>query len=101
MRFGALRFKSTLRTGGLMGLYWATTGWIVLFMSLVGAALGIITGALPHLVGAPAGGAGIVWRVRQHPILVFAFYIANYLVIALFASFVVQIYLVRGVWSAL
>lgn len=37
--------------------------------------------------------------MRQHPILVFAFYIANYLVIALFASFVVRIYLVRGVWE--
>ena len=70
-----------------MGLYWKTIGWIVLFMSLMGAALGMITGALPHLVGAPAGAAGIMWLLRQHPIMVFAVYIANYLVIPLFAAF--------------
>ncbi len=99
IRFGTLRFESTLRKGGLMGLYWKTIGWIVLFMSLMGAALGIITGALPHLVGAPAGAAGIMWLLRQHPIMVFAVYIANYLVIALFAGFVVRIYLTRGVWE--
>jgi uncharacterized membrane protein YjgN (DUF898 family) len=31
VRFGAVRFESALRTGGLTGLYWATIGWIVLF----------------------------------------------------------------------
>jgi hypothetical protein len=68
-------------------------------MSLAGGALGIVTAALPHLIGAPAGAAGIMWLIRQHSILMFALYIANYLAIALFASFVVRIYLVRGVWQ--
>jgi uncharacterized membrane protein YjgN (DUF898 family) len=99
VRFGEVRFESALRTGGLMGLYWATIGWIVLFMSLAGAALGIVTAALPHLIGAPTGAAGIMWLIRQHSILMFALYIADYLAIALFVSFVVRIYLIRGVWQ--
>jgi uncharacterized membrane protein YjgN (DUF898 family) len=99
VRIGAVRFESAMRTGGLNRLYWATIGWIVLFMSLAGAALGIVTAALPHLIGAPAGAAGVMWLIRQHSILMFALYIANYLAIALFASFVVRIYLVRGVWE--
>jgi uncharacterized membrane protein YjgN (DUF898 family) len=99
VRFGTLRFESTLSTGGLMGLYWATIGWIVLFTSLLGAVVGVVSGALPHLLGAPAGASGVIWLVRNHPILMFALYIANYLVIALFASFVVRIYLTRGLWE--
>jgi uncharacterized membrane protein YjgN (DUF898 family) len=99
VRFGTLRFESVLEAGDLMGLYWATIGWIVLFMSLAGGAFGIVAAALPHLLGAPAGATGIVWLIRQHPVLIIALYLVDYLAIALFAGFVVRVYLVRGVWE--
>lgn len=99
VRFGTLRFELVLEAGDLMGLYWATIGWIVLFMSLAGGAFGIVAAALPHLLGAPAGATGIVWLIRQHPVLIIALYLVDYLAIALFAGFVVRVYLVRGVWE--
>jgi len=37
--------------------------------------------------------------IRQHPVLIIALYLVDYLAIALFAGFVVRVYLVRGVWE--
>jgi uncharacterized membrane protein YjgN (DUF898 family) len=99
IRFGEVRFESELRTGALMGLYWATIGWIMLVIVFDVAALGIVTAALPKLTGAAADAKGMMTLVRQHPFLLFGAYFLNYLVIALFAGVVVRVYLVRGLWE--
>jgi uncharacterized membrane protein YjgN (DUF898 family) len=99
VRFGEVRFESDLRTGALMGLYWATIGWIMLAVFFDVAALGIVTAALPKLTGATVGAKGMMTLARQHPFLLFGLYIADYLVIALFAGVVVCVYLIRGLWQ--
>jgi uncharacterized membrane protein YjgN (DUF898 family) len=99
IRFGEVRFESELRTGALMGLYWATIGWIMLVIVFDVAALGIVTAALPKLTGAAADAKGMLTLLRQRPFLLFGGYFLNYLVIALFAGVVVRVYLVRGLWE--
>lgn len=99
IRFGEVRFESDLRTGGLMGLYWATIGWIAL---LVVADVILIAGMTTAivLIGGKAGGASaMLLFLRQHSYLALGVNIANYLVLVLCIGVVIRVYLMRGVWE--
>jgi uncharacterized membrane protein YjgN (DUF898 family) len=99
IRFGEVCFESDLRTGGLMGLYWAVIGWTAL---LVIADVIVITVVITLAVffGGKLGGANaMLLFVRQHPYLVLGANIANYLVLLLCVGVVVRIYLMREVWE--
>jgi uncharacterized membrane protein YjgN (DUF898 family) len=100
--FGEVWFHSDLRAGALTGLYWATVGWIALIVvaDIIMVALVALVAALtPLFFGGHFSAAGMVQFIRQHPYLVFAFNLANYLVIALCAVVVVRVYLIHGVWG--
>ena len=99
IRFGEVRFESDLGTGGLMGLYWATIGWIALLVVVDVILIAGMTTAIV-LIGGKAGGASaILLFLRQHSYLALGVNIANYLVLVLCIGVVIRVYLMRGVWE--
>jgi uncharacterized membrane protein YjgN (DUF898 family) len=99
IRFGGVRFESDLRAGALMGLYWATIGWMFLVIMADGIVMGLLFEVLRSVIAKGHVAADIAQFSRQHAYLLFAFYVANYLVIALCVGVVFRIYLTRGVWE--
>jgi len=101
VRLGEVRFESDLRDGALMGLYWATIGWLFLIMLLDGLVVALIAFAAATVFrsGGHSGGGGLLLFARQHPYLLFGANILNYLVIALCVGIAARVYLLRGVWE--
>lgn len=101
VRLGEVSFESDLRTGALMGFYWATLGWILLVLLVDGIVIGVIAGIAVAVIhsGGHAHGNVFVLLTRQHPYLMFAANVANYLIIALCVGIAVRVNLVRGVWE--
>jgi hypothetical protein len=103
IRFGEVRFESNLRTGALMGLCGAVVGWMILiaFVNLVAMAIGqFVVVIVVHLIGGP----GSATLVPPHAVFsnwaTIGLLVANFVVLALCASIVVRIYLVRELWGA-
>jgi uncharacterized membrane protein YjgN (DUF898 family) len=102
IRFGEVRFESNLRTGALMGLYGAVVGWMILiaFVNVVAMAIGqFVVVIAVHLIGGP----GSATLVPPHAVfsnwVTIGLLVANFVVLALCASIVVRIYLVRELWE--
>jgi len=99
IRFGEVWFDSDLRVGALMGLYWATVGWILLI-----AIAGIIVMALVAVLTAllfsgHISTASFALLARQHPYILFGANLVNYLAIVLCAGVVMRVYLTYGIWG--
>lgn len=99
IRFGDVYFESDLRTGGLMGLYWATIGWIALIVVVDMIVVALVIALTPLFVSGHFSTAGITLFARQHPYLLFGGNLANYLAIVLCAGVVARVYLMQGVWG--
>jgi len=99
MCFGEVHFESDLRTGSLMGLYWAVIGWTMLLVFADIIVISIVS-TVAILSGAkPAGANAMLLLLRQHPYLVLGANMANYLVLVLCIGVIARVYLVRGVWE--
>ena len=99
IRFGEVRFESDLRTGGLMGLYWAVIGWttLVLIADVIVIAVVIL---VAMFFGGKLGGANaMLLFLRQHPYLALGANIANYLALVLCIGVIRRVYLTHGVWE--
>src|SRR5690242_16810418 len=99
VRFGDVRFESDLRTGGLMGLYWTTIGWLTILVVADIVSIVIVTTVVVLSGGKAAGANAMLVLLRQHPYLVLGANIANYLVLALCIGIVIRVYLTRGLWA--
>jgi uncharacterized membrane protein YjgN (DUF898 family) len=99
VRFGEVRFESDLRTGAMMGLYWAVIGWIVLLLIVDGILVLVAGYAALQFGGGEISNRDMLVLLRQHPYLFLGANLGNYLVLALCAGIVVRVYLVRGVWA--
>lgn len=101
IRFGEVRFESDLRTGGLMGLYWATIGWCLLLViaDLIAITLVATVVVAPFFTGGHPDVGGLTMFTRQHAYLLFGATLVNYLVLALCAGIAARVYLLRGVWE--
>jgi uncharacterized membrane protein YjgN (DUF898 family) len=73
IRVGEVRFESDLRTGRLMGLYWAAIGWIITLVVVADIVLLVVVIATELLRGSKSAGANaMLLLVRQHPYLALA-----------------------------
>jgi uncharacterized membrane protein YjgN (DUF898 family) len=99
IKFGEAHFESDLRTGRLMGLYWAVIGWIVLLVLADAIVISVVSTVAVLLGGGPTGAKGALLFLRQHPYLTLGANIANYLALALCIGVVVRVYLLRGLWE--
>ena len=99
VRFGEVRFESDLRTGAMMGLYWAVIGWIVPLLIVDGIlVLGVGSAAL-KFGGGEINNRDMLVLLREHPYLFLGANLGNYLVLALCAGIVVRVYPVRELWK--
>jgi uncharacterized membrane protein YjgN (DUF898 family) len=99
IRFGEVRFDSDLRTGAMMGLYWAVIGWVLLVLIIDGIVVSSVGFAVLLLSNGEVGAGALVELLREYPYVVLGANLVNYLVVALCAGIVVRVYLVRGVWE--
>jgi uncharacterized membrane protein YjgN (DUF898 family) len=98
IRFGDIRFESSLRNGALVGLYWKVIGWFLLISTLFSAYLfgcAAMFASISHTPIAklftPANLQGSI------PMLVAA--VIGYLAFILTLNVVMRIYLLRDVWA--
>ena len=99
VRFGEVRFESDLRTGAMMGLYWAVIGWIVLLLIVDGVLVLVAGYAALQFGGGEISNGDMLVLLREHPYLFLGANLGNYLVLALCAGIVVRVYLVRELWK--
>ncbi|HVG52192.1 MAG TPA: DUF898 family protein [Xanthobacteraceae bacterium] len=99
-RIGEVRFESSLRTGGLMGVYWACFGFVMLISTIGAGIIGALGSAVAYLIAGPDfDAAQMEDLVTTHVYAVYAFFILSYLFMALAIGAFMRIYLVRGVWE--
>jgi len=100
LRFGDVRFESTLTRGALIGLYWKVIGWLVLIMSVFGGYifLCLVVAArareMPLQQFIASGG-------QQGNVLVMVLVGIGYLAFILLFNIVMRVYLMRDVWVKL
>jgi uncharacterized membrane protein YjgN (DUF898 family) len=97
IRFGAVRFESSLAKGALVGIFWKVVGWYVLLGVALGAWGGAVLFAALSLVDLPAGDERFA-AVAQHPFLLLGT-VVGYLLMAVAMGIVVRLYLNRDVWA--
>jgi uncharacterized membrane protein YjgN (DUF898 family) len=99
VRFGEVRLESDLRTGELMGLYWAAIGWMTLLIVADIILIVIVTTAVVLFGSKASGASAMLAFLRQHPYLAIGANIANYLLLVLCIGVVIRVYLTRGIWE--
>lgn len=98
VRFGEVRFRSDLRAGALVGMYWKVVGWCLLLIALISALvlggtmlLAAASGSPPEQFFSPDNITGNVAIVA--PMVV------SYLLLILSINVVIRMYLQRDVWQ--
>jgi uncharacterized membrane protein YjgN (DUF898 family) len=99
IRIGEVRFESDLRADALMGLYWATIGWMLLIVVAGAVTAGLLSLLMPVAFTGHFSAAAIPILASQHPYLMLGSSMAIYLVCGLCAGVVIRVRLVRGVWE--
>jgi uncharacterized membrane protein YjgN (DUF898 family) len=97
IRFGEVRFESDLRTGGLMGLYWAVIGWTTLLLIADVIVIAVVILVAMFFGGKLGGANAMLLFLRQHPYLALGANIANYLALVLCIGVIRRVYLTHGV----
>jgi uncharacterized membrane protein YjgN (DUF898 family) len=98
VRFGDVRFESSLLAGALVGLYWKVIGWFLLIWVVFGFYLfgcAALIAAIGHL---PMNKLFTTGNVQGSiPMIVVA--VVGYLALILALNVVMRIYLLRDVWA--
>lgn len=98
IRFGDVRFDSSLRKGALIGLYWKAIGWALLLTVVLGLYVGLCTVVVGSATGMPLdkvfAGANLM---RSVSFLVL--FVLGYLVFVLAVGVVMRVYLMRDIWA--
>jgi uncharacterized membrane protein YjgN (DUF898 family) len=94
IRFGDVRFESTLSRGALVGLYWKAIGWFLLFATLLTVYLFTCAALFANIRGLPFTPASFQGSV---PMLVLGG--IGYLAFILLLNIVLRVYLMRDVWA--
>jgi uncharacterized membrane protein YjgN (DUF898 family) len=99
LRFGEVKATSTLGKGALIGRYWGTIGWSILFFTSFGIFIAATYGVLDAiLTDRTMGTAAKVGLILNHPGYIAAM-IVGYLVCVIAVNIVIRLYLVRDVWE--
>ncbi len=94
IRFGDVRFESTLSRGALVGLYWKVIGWFLLLATLLTVYLLTCAALFASMRGLPFTPASFQGSV---PMLVLGG--IGYLAFILLLNIVSRVYLMRDVWA--
>jgi uncharacterized membrane protein YjgN (DUF898 family) len=97
IRFGKVRFESTLSQGALVGLYWKVIGWFLLISALFGAYLFLCAAVIAGMSQASIAKLFVAGNLKESiPMVVLA--AAGYLAFVLVLNVVLRVYLSRDVW---
>jgi uncharacterized membrane protein YjgN (DUF898 family) len=97
IRFGAVRFETTLPRDAFTGLYWRVIGGYMLASIAVGIYVGICTGIVGAISGAFDQSAGPDALANSIPLLVLC--VIGYLGFILSLNVVIRVFLVRDLWA--
>jgi uncharacterized membrane protein YjgN (DUF898 family) len=98
IRFGDVRFESSLRNGALVGLYWKVIGWFLLVLVLFSAYLFGCAALIAGINHTPMAKFFVPGNLPGGiPMLVAA--VVGYLAFILTLNVVIRVYLLRDVWA--
>jgi uncharacterized membrane protein YjgN (DUF898 family) len=97
IRFGTLRFESTLPEGALVGLYWKVIGWFLLISTLFSSYLALCAGLVAGVNGAAL--AKFAAGHQQASMSMIVLVGIGYLALVLALNVVLRVYLTRDVWA--
>ncbi len=98
IRFGGVRFESTLRRTALYGLYWKVIGWFLLFSTVMGAYVAFCTFLVARMNGVNLGQPVAADMISKSvPFLILLG--IGYLAVVLSLNVVMRLYLQRDVWT--
>jgi uncharacterized membrane protein YjgN (DUF898 family) len=98
IRFGGVRFESTLRRGQLIGLYWKVIGWVLLLGLAFAAYLGICAVLTAAISGTPFD-QFFKTQAFLKSIPLWGLAGLGYLGFVLSINVVMRVYLLRDVWA--
>jgi uncharacterized membrane protein YjgN (DUF898 family) len=98
IRFGGVRFESTLRRGELIGLYWKVIGWALLLGLAFAAYLGICAVLMAAVSGMPFD-QFFKTQAFLKSIPLWGLAVLGYLVFVLSINVVMRVYLLRDLWA--
>jgi uncharacterized membrane protein YjgN (DUF898 family) len=98
IRFGGVRFESTLRRGELIGLYWKVIGWALLLGVAFAAYLGICAVLMAAVSGMPFD-QFFKTQAFLKSIPLWGLAGVGYLGLALSINVVMRVYLLRDLWA--
>ena len=97
IRFGAVRFESSLAKGALIGIFWKVVGWYFVLIVAIGAWVGAVFFTAMSVLDLPPGDDGFV-TASQHPAILLGT-VVGYLLMAVAMGIVVRLYLNRDIWA--
>ena len=98
IRFGDVRFESSLLRGALVGLYWKVIGWFLLLSVLFSACLFACAALIAGINHTPIAKLFAPGNLQGSiPMLVVG--VVGYLACILAANVVMRVYLLRDVWA--
>jgi uncharacterized membrane protein YjgN (DUF898 family) len=98
IRFGEVRFESSLLRGALVGLYWKVIGWFLLILVLFSAYLFACAALIAGIGHTPTARLFTPGNLQGSiPMLVVA--VVGYLALILALNVVMRVYLLRDVWA--
>jgi uncharacterized membrane protein YjgN (DUF898 family) len=98
IRFGGVRFESTLRRGQLIGLYWKVIGWTLLLGLAFAAYLGICAVLTAAISGMPFD-QFFKMQAFLKSIPLWGLAVLGYLMFVLSINVVMRVYLLRDLWA--
>jgi uncharacterized membrane protein YjgN (DUF898 family) len=98
IRFGEVRFESSLLRGALVGLYWKVIGWFVLLSVLFSACLFACAALIAAISNKPIEKFFAPGNL-QGSIPMLAAVVVGYLAFILALNVVMRVYLLRDVWA--
>jgi uncharacterized membrane protein YjgN (DUF898 family) len=100
IRFGGVRFESTLPRGALVGLYWKVVGWLMLIAAVFGGYVYLSMLMVARASQTPMEQLVVSGRLQGN-ILFLVLLAIGYLVFILLFNVVMRVYLMRDVWARL
>jgi uncharacterized membrane protein YjgN (DUF898 family) len=98
IRFGGVRFESTLRRGQLIGLYWKVIGWALLLGLAFAAYLGICAVLTAAISGMPFD-QFFKTQAFLKSVPLWGLAVLGYLAFVLSINVVMRVYLLRDLWA--
>lgn len=98
VRFGDVRFESSLKRNALLGLYWKVIGWVILVFTLLAAYVGLSLVTFEAVTGKSVETL-FAGKTVMGTMPIFVLFGIGYLAAILVINVVIRLYLMRDLWA--